>query len=664
MIRPRHRGEDDGFILPYMLLVIMLIMAGTATMLATVANNIVPARASQDQEAATSLAQAGIQVYVAELNAHCSNYYQYTSGYSVQECSWPASYTKTTPLTSGNAGAPATSTGTYQVYATNYSGFLNKNNDDLRIVSTGKSGQHKVTLVADVSGVPNLLRFAYFTDRESVSPAFLASYYPSRTISVANGSGSLITALQSLLGLSTSSTVSWPGVTTANAATCGNLWYTAGSATGRGVAGDSVAESSTSTTSALNSQALTHSCSVDFSYGMNFNGPVYSQDAFLLSDGVTSSGVTSTGPNFSVPTPCNTTTQLTTCENLPPASTAWSTSATPATSSAAPYRSVTLGGTPTTNNSGLAPVQISPFNVALPTSISDAAQYATCTYPASTTFTVSGSTVTASSTGTPIASCPTAVAISKTTLYVNGTATINAGGSLTSGELSIAATGDIVLNGSLTTSAHVPTTLNEYGEHAVSNGVPAIDLIAQGSVRMAHTVTCASGSPSSGYCANDITGLYATSQAGGVVNADGTLKSTHPARQYCNSSGNAYPCTGGTASTCDSSSTNTEIDAAVIALTGSFQTDNYNRGCSLGTVTVDGGVYTYYRGPLGQEWEVPSAGATARSYSGYKLQINYVSLERAGLPYVPALQGVDNRTLNGLASTSAWHVLSVSGAAS
>jgi hypothetical protein len=260
------------------------------------------------------------------------------------------------------------------------------------------------------------------------------------------------------------------------------------------------------------------------------------------------------------------------------------------------------------------------------------------------------------------------VSVVKTTLYVNGDATITSGSNLTSGRLSIAATGDIVLNGSLTTSAAAPASLPtsaQTGEPYVSGNTPAIDLVAQQNVRIAHTVTCANNtSPAStGYCPNDISGLYSTSQAGEVVNSDGTLKTAHPARVYCNSSGDAYPCTGGTKSGCDSATGGITVTAAIFALNGSLQTDNYNRGCSLGTLTVNGGVYSNFRGPVGQEWEVPSSGATVRSYSGYKLQLNYVSLEQAGLGYVPAL-GVTSPSQAGGTQAHPWQVLSISGATS
>ena len=650
-------ADDSGFILPYVLLITFLVMLGTAAMLGAVASNSVPARHSQDSETALAAAQAGIQAYVAELNANCSNYYAVTSTYSIQECSWPAS-AAATPLASGSNGAPALTTGSYSVQASNTSGFLNANQDDIRIVSSGTSNGRTVKLIADVSGTPNALRFSYFTDHESVDPRFLAGYFPSRSVSVPGSS------LLTLLGLSvgTTATVTWNGLTTGSAVNCGAVWYNdAGNPTvggiGRAGAGDDVVESGTLSPSAAGvTPSIDHQCSVAFTAGMNFDGPVYSHDALYVSNGVPGN---TTGPNFSVPTACGGTT-LTNCEPLPPASSAWTSSDSPVAPSS-PYRSAAapLNGTPTSSNANVQTVQTSKFDVTLPSTVSDAASVAACSYTGDVTIAISGGTATVSGAGAAgkPASC-TSVAVSKTTLYDTGNVTITAGSNLTSGRLSVVSTGDIVLNGDLTTSAAAPGSLgtNGNGEPSVTGTTPAIDLVALNNVRIAHTVTCASGSLSAaGYCNNDVTGLYSTDQAGEVVNSNGTLKSTHPARQYCNSAGDKYPCSGSQGS-CDSTTGGLTVTAAIFALTGSLQTDNYNRGCALGTLTVNGGIYTNFRGPLGQEWEVPSSGATTRAFSGYKLQLNYVNLESSGLQYVPALEGGS--------LSHPWGIISVSGTTS
>jgi hypothetical protein len=187
------------------------------------------------------------------------------------------------------------------------------------------------------------------------------------------------------------------------------------------------------------------------------------------------------------------------------------------------------------------------------------------------------------------------------------------------------------------------TTPNEFGEPSWHTG-GAIDLVATDNVRIYHPVACRTGSADSGYCPNDITGLYTTDQAGAVVNPDGSLKSAHPSVQYCNLIGASPSCDT------DQAGART-IDAVVFALTGSLTTDNYNRGRALGTLNLTGGIYENHRGASGQQWEIPNA-TSSRHYSGYTLQVSYLSYQSAGLPYVPTLQGGT--------PTSPWQVISVS----
>lgn len=45
--------------------------------------------------------------------------------------------------------------------------------------------------------------------------------------------------------------------------------------------------------------------------------------------------------------------------------------------------------------------------------------------------------------------------------------------------------------------------------------------------------------------------------------------------------------------------TNLNIDAAILAVTGSFIVDNYDCAGSLGNLTVNGAIAQFYRGPVG-----------------------------------------------------------------
>jgi len=630
-------GDDGGFVLPFVLLVTILVLIGTATMLTVVANNAVPARHSQDQETALAAAQAGVQAYVAAMDASCTSF-------SIAECSWPSSGGST--LSSGTTNAPALSGATYTVTPTNPTGFLNHNSDDLRVLSVGcvpdcsTSGHTTMQLLADIAGSPNPLRFTYFTNFESISGSLLQSLYPTRQIKLS------VSTLQ-LLGLSLSSSdyVQWPGVSSGSA--CDHHWYDGRSTT------DSITETALHVPSGYAAgSTFTHNCSVTFSKGMNFVGPVYSADALYLSNGVPTS---STGPSFSVPTAC-TAAVTSNCEPYSPASTGWT--AAPASK---PYRSVAdpLGGAPATAGS----VAISYNSLSLPTSASDAT--AGCTAGDGVTITFAGSSATLSgSRGTCAA---TITDLSSQTIAVNGDAYVS--GNLTTGKVSVVALpsgtakGDITVTGDLTADSALAanSTTNDFAENSAKQNstAGALALVATNDVIVKHDVTCADTSQSIGtvtdftYCPNDVTGLYTTSQSGSFVSpSSGVLKSGHPARQYCNTGGNTACATS--SSSCDSTtSTARTIDAAVFALNGSFRTANFNRGCALGVLKVVGGIYQSHRGPLGQEWEISSSsGASARPFSGYRLNLQYESLQYAGLPYVPALRGATAR--------HPWLVVSVS----
>jgi Tfp pilus assembly protein PilX len=60
--------------------------------------------------------------------------------------------------------------------------------------------------------------------------------------------------------------------------------------------------------------------------------------------------------------------------------------------------------------------------------------------------------------------------------------------------------------------------------------------------------------------------------------------------------------------------TNLNIDAAILAVTGSFIVDNYDCGASLGNLTVNGAIAQVYRGPVG---------TTGSPGSGYTKNYNY-----------------------------------------
>ena len=192
------------------------------------------------------------------------------------------------------------------------------------------------------------------------------------------------------------------------------------------------------------------------------------------------------------------------------------------------------------------------------------------------------------------------------------------------GKLSLIAQNDVIVTNDLKDTSTDPTA-------------DAVDLVAGQNVRNYHPVSCVDqtaadiNGTTTGFCPNDITGLY----QGAGLETNGVLSSSHPAMQYTNMT---TPIAR-------------RVDAAIFALSGSFLTDNYNRGVPLGTLTVNGGLYQSHRGANGTQWEYQTSD-TKRATSGYSLQYHYVDLQHYGLPYAPPATGGSNSRV--------WNVVSIS----
>jgi hypothetical protein len=192
---------------------------------------------------------------------------------------------------------------------------------------------------------------------------------------------------------------------------------------------------------------------------------------------------------------------------------------------------------------------------------------------------------------------------------------------------------------------------------------PALEIVARNNVRIYHPVKCnnAFGLPqatfqsevtatSPGFCPNDITGLY------------DTLLSTNemPSQQYANLRpdlagmtihGALYALGNATAHiTCP------QPPDGGGTCGGEVTTDNYNRGDPLGYVTEIGALGMSHHAPVGEEWETADAtGATSRSYSGYQLAQQFQDLKA-----LLTSAGLDGVLSTSTATTSLWHILSVS----
>jgi hypothetical protein len=212
----------------------------------------------------------------------------------------------------------------------------------------------------------------------------------------------------------------------------------------------------------------------------------------------------------------------------------------------------------------------------------------------------------------PLPSDRTGYATRSGDAYVEGTVT---------GTLSIAAQGDVVVTDDVRhASGSTPTVpITELPYFTSSD---AVVLAANRNVLLYHPVACVSddddaiAETTAGFCPDDLTGLY----DGGMTGDTFTV--AHPSRQYD--------------SLVDPVST---VDAAIYAINGSFELQNYDRGAELGVLSVGGGIYQEHRGITGVEWEI-TTGTASRPRSGYTLDYRHDrTLSTKAVPWAPTAVG-------------------------
>lgn len=223
-------------------------------------------------------------------------------------------------------------------------------------------------------------------------------------------------------------------------------------------------------------------------------------------------------------------------------------------------------------------------------------------------------------------------------LYVEGTATATLG---------LVAQNDVVITNSL----------------APSSTSAAIRVVARNNVRIYHPVGCtftnaiALGATTSGFCPNDLTGLYT-----GVL-----PNGARPDQQYTNLAGavsnlsvNAEVFALGNAPTTQTCPNATGY-SGVYFCGGEITADNYNRGAGLGTLSITGGMYMAHHGPVGQEWEIPdSTGQSSRPNSGYQLTLRYQNLQTAIATMYGTTSTVKNLLTTTTVNSSTWRIISIS----
>ncbi len=362
---------DDGFALVFVMLVSLVIMIGVTSVVTITASDIQPATHSADDEAALAAAQSGIQVYLAYLNADCTTFN-----------STPCDKIRRGPVSGVVPGTDGNRPERYTTTVLNAASYLT--DGFLRVQSVGSAGSGTRTLVADFSGQPNLLRYAYLSKYETLGTSFLKSYFPARTVRIDKPTD------VSAAGLTGAKTVTWSAPTSGaglpgNVGICDELWYGSNGRAAAKTSYDATLPSGTDWSASGSEGTVYQPCEVTFTTGMTFNGPVYSDDALYLSYG-TQGGA---GPTFTVPPQ----------ETLPAAASAAS-ATDPGLSSSALYRRFPgLGGGPSIDSTGYPDdtVQHAVNTLELPDNADGARAKATCVYTGPTRILLSGTTATITS---------------------------------------------------------------------------------------------------------------------------------------------------------------------------------------------------------------------------------------------------------------------------
>ena len=332
----RLRREDTGqsLVLVMMISILAMLMLTTATTALT--GQIRPARASVDSGEATAAAQAGLENFLSWVNTHCPP----TDGF---EC---ASLTTgltnkagiTDPLNQQGVvitgGDGATSVESYWWKVTFATSGLARVKSVGQVPTGLTNPKYRIkTLVADVDASPSFNNFQYYTKYETYSAEFVNSFYRSRSVQVTSGANLNGTSISSK---SKPGVLQWVGtckyVNTSTTPSCDpnhstdicdDLYYPTGAGPGRGtntawnntsrrpsaatqnaMGTDSsfayFSENGTYTPSSGSASSVTHddTCDSSMEPNMVMNGPVYSQDAYLVDRGKDTGKSKNSEPNF------------------------------------------------------------------------------------------------------------------------------------------------------------------------------------------------------------------------------------------------------------------------------------------------------------------------------------------------------------------------------
>jgi len=534
-LRRTVQGEEGFALLVVMGGMISLTLVVLAT-LAYVGNSLPVARAGQDSSAAVQAAQAGVDDFLARL-ASCDSYWKVPC--TTPDVNDAKLGWATVPLSS--AAAPAQYH--YEVVRNpdQEPGLLRLRSTGRVLRATGRSS--KRTLVVDLRK-KSLLEYIYYTDHEASDPASLVRRYPARrnAIDPALNNGY--------------STVDYAGVTPAEAAKCNRYWYATSTTSARN---QSVVESYKATKpdgTVLNSSS-SYGCDIQFAPIDTLDGPLYSKDAILVN-----------GPLF---------------KGL--VSTRWAVGSSPAPNPAAPYRIIS------DVQSGSYKPAYSVEDVTLPPSnilIKDRTDAAKggqqgCGYTGPTRIVLRAN-------GTMDVTSP----LTTSTNAPCTTGSAAAPNMTTAQNVPIPANGVIFVDAS--TAACGPASpkaftpaVGDVTPYTCSAGDVFVEGVLSGRLTIAaknDIITTASVTYKNGMTGSDVLGLI----------ADGDVAVYHPV-QCTTAPAAGYACSD--VSNVDVGLTNITVSAAILSVNHSFTVQNFDKGAKLGNLTVNGGLYQYFRGAVG-----------------------------------------------------------------
>jgi Tfp pilus assembly protein PilX len=318
MIR-RIRNREEGEALVLVMLISMLVLMLLATASVTLLNQYQPTSHSVATGQAYAAAEAGIEDFTTKINANCPDA-------TSLSCSWlstgltsnpqvtdPKSQTGTV-LTAADGSTSSQAFDWTVRYAA--SGFARVVSVGQALGSAGKPTMTK-TLVADLGATPTFDDFEYFTKFETFPADFVNSFYPARNVDITSSSaasGSTLTGPGVLKWNGTCTYISATATPTCDPShdtgVCNDLYYPSDNGPGRGT--DAAWNNTLRRPSSAVEQALgtdntfayyseqgtfmpssgglvpeTHNdvCDSSFEPNMVMNGPIYSQDAYLIDRG-------------------------------------------------------------------------------------------------------------------------------------------------------------------------------------------------------------------------------------------------------------------------------------------------------------------------------------------------------------------------------------------